>query len=86
MSAVLPAAHPLAPELREVTARDLAGLTVALLLVATPHALRAPWWLVLLTLGLYAWRVAVLVNRWALPHRTLLLLVTPPAILPLWLP
>lgn len=85
MSAVLPAAHPLAPEQREVTARDLAGLIVALLLVATPHALRAPWWLVLLTLGLYAWRVAVLVNRWALPRRALLLLVTAAAMLGVWL-
>lgn len=84
MSVALPVAHPLEPELRLVTARDLAGLILALLLVATPHAVRAPWWLVLLTLGLYVWRAAALLNHWALPRRTLLLLITAAAMLGVW--
>ena len=49
--------HPLAPETRAVTLRDLAWLLLALLLVIAPHTLRAPWWLTLLTLCLYGWRV-----------------------------
>jgi hypothetical protein len=39
------APHPLAPEQRAVSLRDLAGLLASLLLVAAPHALRIPWWL-----------------------------------------
>ena len=44
--------HPLAPEVRVLNGRDLAGLVLALAIVGTPHALRAPWWLALLTLAL----------------------------------
>ena len=43
-------AHPLAPELRQASARDLAWLVSSLVLVIAPHTLRAPWWLSLLTL------------------------------------
>jgi len=67
--------HPLAPELRAVSLRDLGGLLLALLLVAAPHALRMPWWLSLLTLGLYAWRVQLALGRGALPSRWLMLAV-----------
>jgi transglutaminase-like putative cysteine protease len=69
------AAHPLAPELRAVSLRDVAGLLLALLLVAGPHALRMPWWITLLTLGLYAWRAQLALVRAALPSRWLLLTV-----------
>jgi transglutaminase-like putative cysteine protease len=69
------APHPLAPELRAVSLRDLAGLLLALLLVAGPHALRMPWWLTLLTLGLYGWRAQLALGRAALPSRWLLLAV-----------
>jgi len=68
-------AHPLAPELRAVSLRDLGGLLLALLLVAGPHALRMPWWLTLLTLGLYGWRAQLALGRAALPSRWLLLAV-----------
>lgn len=85
MSTLLPAAHPLAPELRAVSGRDLAGLILALVLVVAPHSLRAPWWLILLTLGLYGWRAAALVNHWAPPRRGLLLLITAAAMLGVWL-
>ena len=67
--------HPLAPELRAVSLRDLGGLLLALLLVAAPHALRMPWWLTLLTLGLYGWRVQIALGRGALPSRWLMLAV-----------
>jgi transglutaminase-like putative cysteine protease len=69
------APHPLAPELRAVSLRDLGGLLLALLLVAAPHALRMPWWLTLLTLSLYGWRVQLALGRGALPSRWLMLAV-----------
>jgi len=69
------APHPLAPEMRVVSLRDLAGLLLALVLVAGPHAMRMPWWLTLLTLGLYAWRAQVGLGYAALPARWLLLVV-----------
>ena len=65
--------HPLAPELRAVAPRDLAGLLASLVLVAAPHALRMPWWLTLLVLGLYAWRARIGLERSALPSRWLVL-------------
>jgi transglutaminase-like putative cysteine protease len=85
VNVALPAAHPLEPEVRAIAARDLAGLILALLLAAAPHALRAPWWLVLLTVALYAWRAAALMNRWPLPGRALLLLITAAAMAGVWL-
>ncbi len=69
------APHPLAPELRAVSLRDLAWLLLALLLVAAPHALRMPWWITLLGLGLYGWRAQLALSRAALPSRWLLLAV-----------
>jgi transglutaminase-like putative cysteine protease len=66
-------AHPLAPDHRPVSSRDLAGLIASLLIVAAPHAERAPWWLVLLTLALYAWRIYLQGVRGALPPRWLLI-------------
>ena len=78
------APHPLAPEVRLVTARDLAGLILALAIVAAPHALRAPWWLALLTLCLYGVRALVLVRRLALPGRGVLLLIAAAAMLGVW--
>jgi len=78
-------AHPLAPESRPLSARDLAGLLAALALVATPHALRAPGWLSLLTLGLYAWRVLALTSGAPLPGRALLLLVAAATMFGVWI-
>ena len=60
------AVHPLAPEQRAVGPRDLGWLIASLALVVAPHALRAPWWLTLLTLCLYGWRVYFVLNR--APH------------------
>jgi len=78
------APHPLAPEVRPLTARDLAGLILALAIVAAPHALRAPWWLALLTLCMYGLRAVALVHRQALPARWLLFLIAAVAMLGVW--
>jgi transglutaminase-like putative cysteine protease len=78
-------AHPLAPELRQATARDLAWLIGSLVLVIMPHALRAPWWLTLLTLCLYGWRLYLALDRAPLPSRWLVLGVAAVAMLGVWL-
>jgi len=66
--AVLPGQRPLAW-------REFALLLAGLLIVAAPHALRAPWWLVLLTLVLYCWRGAALWNPSLLPSRWTLIVI-----------
>ena len=77
--------HPLAPELRAVSARDLAWLIGSLLLVIVPHALRAPWWVTLLTLCLYGWRLYFTLQRAPLPSRWMVLGVAAAALLGLWI-
>jgi protein-glutamine gamma-glutamyltransferase len=67
------APHPLAPEQRDVALRDLAWLLASLVLVIAPHALRIPWWLLMLLGGLYAWRTYLAINRAPLPSRWLVL-------------
>src|SRR3954462_8949414 len=80
-----PIAHPLAPEARAVSGRDLAWLSAALLMVVAPHMLRAPWWLTLLTLCLFAWRAYFVINRAPLPSRWLVLGVALVGMLGLWM-
>jgi len=82
---VSPSAHPLAPELRLVGARDIAWLTGSLLLVVAPHAMRAPWWLTLLTLCLFGWRVYFSLNRAPLPSKWLVLGVAMVGMLGVWI-
>ena len=77
--------HPLAPEARAISARDLAWLVLALAIVGAPHALRAPWWLALLTAALYGWRALVLRWRQPLPARWVLLMIALVAMLGVWL-
>jgi transglutaminase-like putative cysteine protease len=77
--------HPLAPEQRQVGARDLVWLIAALVLVIAPHALRAPWWLTLLNLCLFGWRLYFSLNRAPLPSRWLVLGVAAVAMLGVWI-
>ncbi len=70
---MIPRVHPLAPEQRPVALRDLVWLVGSLLLVVSPHALRLPWWLTLLTLCLYGWRLYFALARGPLPSRWLIL-------------
>ena len=77
--------NPLAPQQRPVGARELAWLVGSLILVIAPHATRAPWWLSLLTLCLYGWRIYFAVNRAPLPSRWLVLGVAAVAMLGVWI-
>src|SRR5687767_14664657 len=76
--------HPLAPEQRQVSARDLAWLVAALMVAVAPHAVRAPWWLTLLTACLFGWRLYFVLNRAPLPSRWLVLGVAAVAMLAIW--
>jgi transglutaminase-like putative cysteine protease len=76
--------HPLTPEARAVGGRDIAWLVASLALVVAPHVLRAPWWLTLLTLCLYGWRIYFVLNRAPLPSRWLVLAVAVAGMLGLW--
>jgi transglutaminase-like putative cysteine protease len=77
--------NPLAPEQRPVGVRELAWLVGSLMLVIAPHATRAPWWLTLLTLCLYGWRMYFSLNRAPLPSRWLVLGVAAVAMLGVWI-
>lgn len=78
-------AHPLAPELRALSGRDLAALVLSLLLVVAPHAERAPWWVVMLVLSLYGWRAYLGLARAPLPPRWLLFALTGAAMAAIWI-
>jgi hypothetical protein len=81
---VTPVAHPLAPEQRAVSARDIGWLLASLALVVAPHALRQPWWLTLLTLCLYGWRGYFVLNRAPLPSRWFILGIAVVAMIGVW--
>ena len=79
-----PAAVPIPAE-RPIAGRDFVLLLAGLAIVAAPHALRAPWWLIFLTLLLYGWRSAGLWNRQILPSRWVVLAVVALGMLGIWL-
>src|SRR5258706_13801772 len=76
--------HPLSPDVRPLTLRDLVWLTGSLAIVIAPHVLRAPWWLTLLTLCLYGWRIYCALTRAPLPSRWLLLGIAAAAMMAVW--
>ncbi len=55
--------------------RHVLWLVLSLVMVAAPHALRLPWWLIALFATLAAWRVYIGHVRIPLPNRWLLLLI-----------
>ena len=61
--------HPLMPEARSVTPRDLAWLAVSLALVIVPHTERVPWWVSVSALCLLGWRTHLALNVRPLPWR-----------------
>lgn len=67
------AAHPLAPEQRAVTGRDLGWLCGCLIFVMAPHAVRVPWWLTLFAICLFGWRAYLAYTQRRLPSHWLLL-------------
>ncbi len=77
--------HPLIPEQRPISLADIVGLLVSLVLVTAPHALRAPWWLGVLTALLFAWRLRIAMNGAALPSRWMLLAITVLGMFGVWL-
>ncbi len=79
------AANPLDPGARAVGTRELAWLIGSLVLVAAPHALRAPWWLMVLTLCLFAWRFWCSLNAAPLPSRWLVIGVAAVSMLGVWI-
>lgn len=77
-------AHPLAPDARQINARDLVWLVLSLVIVSAPHALRAPWWLTGLTLMLFAWRIVLSTTRTPLPSRWILFALAALAMFGIW--
>jgi len=73
------------PEQRPIAWREFAMLVAGLLVVAGPHAMRAPAWLILLTLVLYAWRSACVWIPGLLPPRWMLIVVVALGTAGIWL-
>ncbi|MBI3372242.1 MAG: DUF3488 domain-containing transglutaminase family protein [Betaproteobacteria bacterium] len=61
--------HPLMPEARSVTARDMGWLAISLALVIVPHSERVPWWVSVSALCLLGWRTYLVLNLRPLPWR-----------------
>jgi len=80
-----PVAHPLAPEQRAITLPDLVALYLSLALVIAPHMMRAPWWLSLVTVALFAWRGLALSRGVALPSSWMLIVIALAAMGGVWL-
>ena len=66
------ALHPLHPEARALTGRDLAWLSLCLVAVLAPHAVRTAWWLPVFSLALLAWRARLAITQGPLPRWWLL--------------
>ena len=84
-SAVNQAGAAMLPEQRPIAWRDYALLLTGMAIVAAPHALRAPWWLIVLTVLLYAWRTACVWHPQFLPPRWMLFAIVVIGVLGVWL-
>jgi transglutaminase-like putative cysteine protease len=73
------------PGQRPLAWRECAWLLAGLLLAAGPHALRAPWWLIGLTVFLYAWRALAAWNRSFMPSRWILVAIVLVGLVGIWL-
>ncbi len=78
-------AQALQPAQRPIAWRDFALLLAGLAIVLAPHALRAPWWLTVLTALLVGWRAAALAHRSLLPSTWPLLAFAAFGMLGIWL-
>src|SRR5688572_9072429 len=78
-------AAPIRPGERPIAWRDFLMLSAGLAIVLAPHAMRAPWWLTLLTAALVAWRAVAMANRSLLPSMWLLLAIAAFGMLGVWL-
>jgi len=73
------------PALQPLGRHEFALLLAGLLIVGGPHALNAPWWLILLTLILYGWRGAGVWNQGLLPSRWMLIVIVALGTVGIWL-
>jgi len=78
-------AEALLPAQRPLAWREYALLVAGLLLAAGPHVLRAPGWLIALTVFLYAWRGLGAWNRSLLPSRWMLVAIVLLGLAGVWL-
>ena len=74
-----------APDQRALGARNFALLAAGLAIVLAPHALRAPVWLVVLTLALIGWRALAIARPGLMPPTVLLLAIVGAGMLGIWL-
>ena len=74
-----------APDQRALGARDFVLLGAGLAIVLAPHALRAPVWLVVLTLALIGWRALAIARPGLMPPTVLLLAIVAAGVLGIWL-
>jgi transglutaminase-like putative cysteine protease len=74
-----------APDQRALGARNFALLAAGLAIVLAPHALRAPAWLVVLTLVLIGWRALSIAWPGLMPPTVLLLAIVAAGVLGIWL-
>lgn len=73
------------PGMRPIAWREYALLLAGLLLAVGPHALSAPWWLIALTLFLYAWRGLATGSPRLLPARWMLVVIVVLGMAGIWL-
>lgn len=68
-------AHPLVPEQRAISGRDLGWLCGCLIFVMSPHAMRVPWWLTAFAMCLFGWRTYLAISQRKLPPPWLLIVL-----------